>query len=481
MQVSKRTVRAGDAGGGLIASYVNVDDRRRAEQSLVTQSERTRAVLDSVLVGIITVGDGGIEWMNRSARRMFGGELTDFIGRPIADAATDEAEHPFRQTQQLLAELDENEARTFECRVHARDDRVFWVAGNAVLTGGDAGTRQLTVALLDIDRRREAEATAAQTQASLRRIIETAPLAIVLRDAASLRVLQTNHIAAISIGRTEADIIGRAPEALYAPESAVVLRADMLAALAAGDGVVTRREYKLPGAAGEPRVWDVRYQPLATLPGQPPDQLLSVAADVTEQRAAEAAKLEAVIAQRELLVREVHHRIKNNLQGVAGLLQQIAQRRPEVAPVISEAIGQVQAIAQVYGPAGRRVGPAAREERRRGDRAVGVAAARAADRIRCRRGCVAPLVAARGRVDPDRAAPQRAAEQRAQACAAPARSLARCSAATTRCASASAIRERCPTASIWHVCRPPCPGSGSCGRCCRGAVRGCRSPMTPAS
>jgi hypothetical protein len=60
-----------------------------------------------------------------------------------------------------------------------------------------------------------------------------------------------------------------------------------------------------------------------------PDQLLLVASDVTEQRAAEEARLQAAISQRELLVKEVHHRIKNNLQGVAGLLQQIAQRRPE--------------------------------------------------------------------------------------------------------------------------------------------------------
>ena len=45
----------------------------------------------------------------------------------------------------------------------------------------------------------------------------------------------------------------------------------------------------------------------------------------------------------------MHHRIKNNLQGVAGLLQQIAARRPEVAGVIGEAVSQVQAIAQVYG------------------------------------------------------------------------------------------------------------------------------------
>lgn len=71
--------------------------------------------------------------------------------------------------------------------------------------------------------------------------------------------------------------------------------------------------------------------------------------DVTGQRAAERARLQAAIAQREVLVREVHHRIKNNLQGVAGLLQQNAARHPELSAVLSEAVGQVQAIAQVYG------------------------------------------------------------------------------------------------------------------------------------
>ena len=74
-----------------------------------------------------------------------------------------------------------------------------------------------------------------------------------------------------------------------------------------------------------------------------------MATDVTEQRQAQQAKFDAAIAQREMLVKEVHHRIKNNLQGVAGLLQQIAQRKPEVAPAMAEVITQVQAIAHVYG------------------------------------------------------------------------------------------------------------------------------------
>jgi PAS domain S-box-containing protein len=343
VQVSKRLVSDGDVSGGIIASYVNVDDRHRAEQAVAMQADRTRAILDSVLVGIVTVGTNGIEWMNRSARRMFGGDLADFIDQPISTVATPEPGHPFRQTH-YLDDLAEGQAETFECRVKARDGREFWVVGNAVATGRETG-RQLTYALLDIERRRQAEARTAEVQASLQRVIEAAPMAITLRDARTLRVLQANEVAARSVERTPAEIVGCTPEEIFDPAIAVERRRDMEQALRARK--LTQTEYRVD-VGGETRVWDARYLPLAS-PGQPPDQLLLVATDVTEQRAAQEARFEAAIAQREMLVKEVHHRIKNNLQGVAGLLQQIAARKPEVAPAISEVVGQVQAIAQVYG------------------------------------------------------------------------------------------------------------------------------------
>jgi len=344
VQVSTRLVVEGDLEGGLIASYVNVDDRHRAQQAVGLQAERTRAILDSVLVGIVTVGPKGIEWMNRSARRMFGGDLADFINQPMSTVATPGAAHPFRQTQ-YLDELVEGQAETFECKVKARDGREFWVVGNAVVTGRESTGRQLTYALLDIERRRQAEARTAEMQASLQRVIEAAPLAITLYDADSLRILQVNQVAAQSAERSPGELIARTPDEIFLPEVAKQRRWDMAQALAARD--VTQREYRVQ-THGETRLWDARYLPLAA-PGAPPDQLLLVATDVTEQRAAQEARFEAAIAQREMLVKEVHHRIKNNLQGVAGLLQQIGARKPEMASAMAEVVGQVQAIAQVYG------------------------------------------------------------------------------------------------------------------------------------
>ena len=349
VQVAVRPVDPGDVDAGVICSFVDVDERRRARESLAVQAERTRAVLNSVLVGIVTVGDNGIEWMNRSARRMFAGELADFVGEPIAIVAPpDAADHPLRRTD-WLQRLHDGQAETFECRLKARDGREFWVVGNAVATGQEARSQQLTFALLDIERRRQAEVAIAQAQDSLQRVIETAPLAIALFDAHSLHVLQLNQMASTFFARPLEEVLGRALPQCCAPSQAAALQG-WLEAAAGGTDVQQHELREDTSVRAAPRVWDTRIVPLATSgAGGGAPQLLLVASDVTEQRAAEQARLQAAIAQREVLVREVHHRIKNNLQGVAGLLQQNAQRHPEVAIVLSEAVGQVQAIAQVYG------------------------------------------------------------------------------------------------------------------------------------
>jgi PAS domain S-box-containing protein len=328
VQVAARPVAADDASAGAVCSFVDVDERNRARESLQFQAGQTRAILDSVLVGIVTVSEGRIEWMNRSARRMFGGELADFVGEAIHTVATPEADHPLRRAD-YAERLASGQAETFECRLRARDGREFWVVGNVVSTGSDAAHPQLTFALLDIERRRQAEVSIARAQASLQRVIETAPLAIALLDGSTREVLQSNQ--------TATDFLALPPPGLDELLDEAPRRQELRHAVA-GDG----------DEAGQGQLWDARVVTLPDAAGGPP-QLLLVASDVTEQRLAEQARLQSAIAQREVLVREVHHRIKNNLQGVAGLLQGYAARRPEVAQVLGEAVSQVQAIAQVYG------------------------------------------------------------------------------------------------------------------------------------
>jgi two-component sensor histidine kinase len=76
--------------------------------------------------------------------------------------------------------------------------------------------------------------------------------------------------------------------------------------------------------------------------------------DVTQQKDAAEEQLRQAVGQRDALVREVHHRIKNSLQGVAGLLRQKIGKYPAMAPGIEEAIAQLQSVALVYGLQGTR-------------------------------------------------------------------------------------------------------------------------------
>ncbi|MDT8992304.1 PAS domain S-box protein [Curvibacter sp. APW13] len=75
--------------------------------------------------------------------------------------------------------------------------------------------------------------------------------------------------------------------------------------------------------------------------------------DVTQAKLQEQQRLQQESSHRLALVREVHHRIKNNLQGIVALLRQHASANPAWAASMQEAIGQVQAMSTIHGLKGR--------------------------------------------------------------------------------------------------------------------------------
>lgn len=205
----------------------------------------------------------------------------------------------------------------------------------------------------------EATRAAAGDAAVLRRVLETVPLAIAVFDMPSRRVLQLNQMAETYFGQPASALLGRSPAQWpqgVADVDGLLASLDLASESPPG---VRREVVRPPADDGPPRIWDTRFvaigaqggsgQDLTASPLRQDSPVLMVADEVTELRAAEQERFDAAIAQRGMLVQEVHHRIKNNLQGVAGLLQQAAARVPEVAPILAEAVGQLQAIAQVYG------------------------------------------------------------------------------------------------------------------------------------
>lgn len=75
--------------------------------------------------------------------------------------------------------------------------------------------------------------------------------------------------------------------------------------------------------------------------------------DITQRKEIEEAHLAEAGRLCDTLLREVHHRIKNNLQTVTTVLRREADAHPEIKGVIDSALAQVNAVAAVHGLYGR--------------------------------------------------------------------------------------------------------------------------------
>ncbi len=107
-------------------------------------------------------------------------------------------------------------------------------------------------------------------------------------------------------------------------------------------------EYATTTRTGEAQQRQTTFSPYVDDTGMLQGVVL-VTRDITRQHAREVARQREDSAQRDALVREVHHRIKNNLHGITALLAQFARREPLIAPLLEQAIGQVNSIAAIYG------------------------------------------------------------------------------------------------------------------------------------
>ena len=81
----------------------------------------------------------------------------------------------------------------------------------------------------------------------------------------------------------------------------------------------------------------------------PPYRILGLIRDITTRKHIEQIRLEDEKKQRDTLVREVHHRIKNNLQGVIGLLRRQSNKGELSQSILDHAISQLNSVSLIHG------------------------------------------------------------------------------------------------------------------------------------
>ena len=155
----------------------------------------------------------------------------------------------------------------------------------------------------------------ARSEAMLQSVFESSPDCIkVLRGDGTL--LRMNHNGLCLMEIDDFSKVANCPwERLWPVEQVEHVRAAIGAARQTGIG---HFEAFCPTAKGTPKWWDVLVAPLGGV-GED-EQFVAISRDVTDRVKAVEAK-DALLRQQDLLMREVHHRIRNSLQLVHTLLQ----------------------------------------------------------------------------------------------------------------------------------------------------------------
>ncbi|MDP1733664.1 MAG: PAS domain S-box protein [Sulfuritalea sp.] len=331
-------VGAGDTAIRVVLT--DISDKVKSKQSDLN----FLAVFERSPIGIGIAGpDRRYRMVNPALCRMLGYSEAELVGMSFIDVT-----HPDDVKLNLwnFEGLSTGEASHFamEKRYVKKDGEVVWALLNVVAVTGESGREAYTIGLAkDITERKRMETELLATRNRLEATLGAIPdlLFEVDRDGRlhDYRAQRSDLLVAppeVFLGKTFAEVL---------PPSAAET---CLGALREADekGSSVGAAYCLPLPQGE--TWFELS--VAAMPSSGGDRrFIVLARDITERKQAEAQRLGFASQQRDTLVREVHHRIKNNLQSVAGLLQRELGQFLELDPRLEAAISQVSAIAAVHG------------------------------------------------------------------------------------------------------------------------------------
>jgi PAS domain S-box-containing protein len=308
-----------DAAGNpirLLGAMRDLTARVRMEQALRESEAHYRSLVESVTQGYYVADRRGFfTYCNPALHAMGGfapGELPGVSSfRLIVEADRPRVMAAYRQWLAAPAAA----SVSCEFRVRGKNGREFWVeqttdfrrdADGRVLEGRNI--------LHDIDARKRAEAALRESEEKFRGVFDRSPVAIGLLSVPEGRFVEFNDACLTMFGYSRAEAVGRTSVEMniWADPAA---RARYLGLLKA-NGMVTNFETRMRRKDGT--LFDVLYTgnflPIAGRPYS-----LNSMQDITARKQAEQRVADS-LHEKETLLREIHHRVKNNLQIISSLL-----------------------------------------------------------------------------------------------------------------------------------------------------------------